>query len=65
MTLGIRYEKADPSLLYVKKIQMLMDEMRWEEAMRCVEELLGVQPTNSEGLALKGVIQKQKSKWCG
>lgn len=48
--------------MYIKKVQMQLDQMQFDNAIRDINEFLKMQPNNSEALSLKGIAQKNKGK---
>jgi Flp pilus assembly protein TadD len=58
--LAIGCEKVDPSMIYLKKIQMEIEQIQYGQASKDIEKLLQLQPSNSETLSYKGIVQKQQ-----
>lgn len=46
----------------MKKVQMLLDQMQFDNAIKDINDFLKQQPNNSEALSLKGIAQKSKGK---
>lgn len=59
---SIQCEKGDPGPMYMKKVQMLLDQVQFDNAIKDINDFLKQQPNNSEALSLKGIAQKSKGK---